>query len=293
MPTYNKANSIVTLQWPESISTPESVTMIQHRYGNLLSFSFHLFEPFSQMSCLISTRLGGVSQGHCRSLNLLFRVGDEESAVLTNRSRFYHVAGVEPERVAQAQLVHGTHIEMVTSQTPCGMFLQLPETDGLLTNIPNKALFIPVADCAAIAFFDPKHYVIGMLHAGWRGAVKGITYQMVATMREAFGSHPSDILVGLSPSIGPCCYQVKEDLVEVFTKAFPSDAHRFFLRQEDETIHLDMWAFLQWQLLGSGIREEHIENSGLCTACHTEWFYSHRAEHGKTGRFAGLIMLNG
>lgn len=267
--------------------------MLKHTCEDLLFFSYQIFQPFDSLTNVVSTRLGGVSQGYLHSLNLSFRVGDDEEAVITNRSRFYNATDVEPTMVAQAQLVHGTHIEVVTDQTPCDTHLKLPETDGLVTNVLNKALFIPVADCAAVAFFDPKQRVIGLAHAGWRGTVKGVIGQIVTTMRQIFGSDPSDILVGISPSIGPCCYEVKEDLVEVFTNAFPHHAHHFFLRQSDGTIHLDMWAFLCWQLVKSGILGEHIECSELCTACHTDWFYSHRAEHGRTGRFAGLIVLRG
>jgi len=84
---------------------------------------------------------------------------------------------------------------------------------------------------------------------------------------------------------------VREDLVEVFSRAFATQAHHFFLPQADGTIHLDMWAVLRWQLLESGVQDKHIELSGICTACHTDLFYSHRAEHGKTGRFAGLTVL--
>jgi polyphenol oxidase len=258
---------------------------------NLTYYSFDLFEPFPQVPCVISARLGGVSEGYLRSLNLSFRVGDEEQSVITNRSRFYAAVGVEAEAVAQAQLVHGTHIAMVTSQSPCGVQHKFAETDGLVTNVPNRALFIPVADCAAVAFFDPKQRVIAMVHAGWKGVIGGIVQKMISTMKEAYGSNPSDILVSVSPSIGPCCYKVREDLVVVFTTAFPTYAHSFFLWQAGGTIHLDMWAAIRWQLHESGIQDEHIEISSICTACHTDLFYSHRAEKGKTGRFAGLIVL--
>src|SRR5260221_10041996 len=134
--------------------------MIRHEHERLVYFTYHLFTPFDTISNVVSSRLGGVSEGHLRSLNISFRVGDEEQAVLTNRSRFYHAVDVEPETVAQAQLVHGTHIAIVTDQSPLGLHHRFAETDGLVTNIPNRALFIPVADCAAVAFFDPKQRVI-------------------------------------------------------------------------------------------------------------------------------------
>jgi copper oxidase (laccase) domain-containing protein len=97
--------------------------------------------------------------------------------------------------------------------------------------------------------------------------------------------------VAISPAIGPCCYQVREDLVALFTQAFPQEASRFFVLQPDDTIHLDLWAALSFQLLAAGILPSHLEIAEVCTACHTNEFYSHRAQHGKTGRFASVIML--
>jgi polyphenol oxidase len=260
---------------------------------NLAYYSYKLFEPFPQVPLRVSTRLGGVSQGHLHSLNLSLSesVGDDPDAVITNRTRFYEIVDVKPEQVAQAQLVHGSHVEIVTEQTPCGTFQKLPKTDGLVTKVPGRALFIPVADCAAIAFYDPNHQVIAMIHAGWRGTVKGIIPETVKTMKQ-LGSNPVDILVGISPLLGTCCYQVREDLVATFTEAFPSQARYFFAPQADDTYLFDIAAVFRWQLLESGVRLEHIEESGICTACHTNLFYSYHAEQGKTGRFAGLIVLH-
>src|SRR5258708_25646986 len=131
--------------------------MIRHEQTqpqeNLVYYTYQLFESFPQVQCITSTRLGGVSEAYLHSLNLSFRVGDDENAVLTNRTRSYHVINVVPEQVAQAQLVHGSHSEMFTAQSPIGIAYQFPETDGLMTHIPKKALFIPVADWAAMAFF--------------------------------------------------------------------------------------------------------------------------------------------
>ncbi len=270
--------------------------MIKHEhhqtYENLVYYSYKLFEPFSQVSCITSTRLGGVSEEYFHSLNLSFRVGDIEQSVITNRSRFYALIDAKTNTVVQGQLVHDAHIEIVTEQSPSELFYAFPKTDGLITNVFHRPLFLPVADCAAVAFFDPVQQIIALAHAGWKGVVARIVPKTVAIMHETFGSNPSDILVGISPSIGPCCFQVREDVIRIFTEAFPTLAHHFFLRQPDESTHLDMWTALRWQLSESNILANHIEESSICTACHTNEFYSHRAEKGKTGRFASLIALH-
>lgn len=269
--------------------------MLRHEHpqsdANLVYYTFSLFDAYSGLACLVSTRLGGVSTDSLRSLNLSFRTGDREEAVVENRRRLNNVLGVQAERVAQAQLVHGNHIERVTEQAPFDAFYKFPSTDGLVTSVRDRPLFIPVADCTAIAFFDPNQQVIGLVHAGWKGVINRIPQRMVETMHTAYGCQPEDIRVGISPGIGPCCYQVREDLVSIFTDAFAEDASRFFLPQPDDTIHLDMWTALRWELQGAGILPEHLEVAEICTACHTDEFYSHRAEQGKTGRFASMIVL--
>jgi YfiH family protein len=269
--------------------------MLRHEHAQpdeyLVYYTFNILNEYPNLACLVSTRLGGVSTGYLRSLNLSFRTGDTEEAVIENRRRLHSVLNVQAERVAQAQLVHGNHIETVTEHAPFDAFYKFPATDGLVTNLRDRPLFIPVADCTAIAFFDPQQQVIGMVHAGWKGAINRIPQRMVETMQTTYGCRPADIRVGISPGIGPCCYQVREDLVAIFTEAFPEDASRFFLPQADDTIHLDMWAVLRWELQTIGILPEHLEVAEICTACHTDEFYSHRAEHGKTGRFASMIVL--
>ena len=269
--------------------------MLRHEHlqpeENLVYYTYKILEPFSQVTCLTSTRLGGVSQGYLHSLNFSFRVGDKEEAVLTNKERFYRLADFDAETVAQAQLVHGAHVEVIRDYTPRDARYKFPSTDGLVTHLMNRPLFIPVAACLAIAFFDPKRHAIGLAHTGWKGAVARIPQNMVEVMQANCGTAPSDLLVGISPGLGPCCYEVRDDLVAVFLETFSGEAQRFFLKQPGGQIHLDMWTTVLWQLQEMGVRPEHIELANICTACHTDEFYSHRAEKGKTGRFANLIVL--
>ena len=254
--------------------------------GELIYYSYELFESQPQVMSIASTRLGGMSEGPFHSLNLALSVGDDRETVFKNRARLYQALGVDAERVAVAQLMQGTRIAVVTEQKQ-----EYIDTDGLITNVPNRAMMILIADCAPVTLYDPNHHAIGLAHGGWRGTVGRIVAKMVGMMGETFGSAPADILAAVGPSIGPCCYEVKQDLIGKFHEAFPQQAQHFFLPQADDTIHLDMWAALRYQLLESGVLPEHIAEAGICTACHLDEFYSNRAEKGQTGRFAGLVML--
>src|SRR2546425_12494243 len=113
--------------------------MIRREHGKLLLFSYHIFEPFDTMSSVVSSRLGGVSTGHCHSLNLSLSAGDEEAAVLTNRRLLCEAVGIALRSVTIGQLVHGTSIALVTSSSrgkgATDRFSSLPATDGLITNI--------------------------------------------------------------------------------------------------------------------------------------------------------------
>lgn len=269
--------------------------MIRHERGKLAYFSYKLFKPFKGVTNVVSSRIGGVSQRPFNFLNVGLNVGDEETAVIKNRRLLCEAVGVKMHSLVAPRQMHETKIAIVgdsdrgkgASKWPNG----LAQTDGLITDVPELPLLITVADCGAISFFDPKRKVVAIAHGGWRGVSKRIAQKMVLKMEEAFGCNSEDIFVGISPLIGPCCYRIGKDVIGSFYETFGKNALGFFVRQPDESLHLDLQAAIKYQLKGAGIREEQIESSPVCPACHLDLFYSHRAECGRTGRFAGLISL--
>jgi polyphenol oxidase len=166
------------------------------------------------------------------SLNLAFSVSDDSAAVMTNRGLLCEAIGVELDSMTVAQLVQRTQIEVVISSSrgldAAERAQRFVDTDGLITSVPAVPLFILITDCAALSFFDSKRNVIGIGHAGWRGTVGGIARKMIEAMNAAFDCHPADLLVGISPSIGPCCYQVRDDVVSAFHEVYPDQAGAFF-----------------------------------------------------------------
>ena len=136
-----------------------------------------------------------------------------------------------------------------------------------------------LGSCVGIAIYDPVKKVIGLVHAGWRGTVKEIAKKSVLLFKESFASRPQDIIACLGPSIGSCCYEVQDDV------------SRYFDKQYVKKNHLDLWLANKEQLLSQGVKECHVEVSGFCTMCHQEWFFSHRASSGKTGRMMAAMKL--
>jgi YfiH family protein len=261
--------------------------MIRKEYNGLC---YYQFESFSSdwISHGIFTRLGGVSRKPFNSLNLSISVPDNEKAVMENRRRFYQVFNVDRTQAARVVQVHGARVDRVDTTN---RMKTLPGTDGIVTDTIDVPLVMAFADCVPVMLFDPVVRAVGMVHAGWRGTVAGVCQAAIKCMVESFGSRPGDIQAAIGPSIGPCCYEVGPDLVDAVSD---SDAlngtEGLFQPGKTHRLHFDQWAANERALRQAGV--EKIERSDLCTACHVDEFYSHRAENGKTGRFGALIMIN-
>lgn len=237
-----------------------------------------------------SLRRGGVSPPPYNELNLGLHVGDDPDLVRENRRRLAAALGYAPENVVACRQVHGTTIRRVGAGEKglghADYADALPATDGLLTREPQVVLMAHAADCTLLFFYDPKTRCIGLAHAGWRGAVAGMGALMVEAMCQ-YGCQRENIRVVLSPSIGPCCYRVGEEVVEAVPPRFRSQV----LRQVGQAYYLDLPGLQLLSLLETGIKESNLFRSKFCTHCRTDLFYSHRAAGGITGRMAGIIFL--
>jgi YfiH family protein len=233
----------------------------------------------------VYTRRGGTSPEPWRSLNVGGTVGDERARVIENRRRCFAAVGRDPDSIHDAWQVHSAAI--VRAQAPRGEG-DLVKADGLITDNPAVTLFMRFADCVPILLYDPGRPAVGLVHAGWLGTVRRAATAAVQAMGAAFGTVPERIMAAVGPSIGPDHYEVGNDVVEQMREALgmEADAH---LHARDGRIHLDLWSANRALLESEGVGR--IEVAGVCTACNLEDWYSHRAEHGRTGRFGGLIAL--
>ncbi len=232
----------------------------------------------------VFTRLGGISSPPFDTLNVGHGVGDEPGAVATNHARIYAHLSLGADQVATPVQVHSSRVAAVTVED---VGTELPNTDGLVTNIPGVALLLRFADCQPILLYDPVVHALGLIHAGWRGVAQAIARRAVETMQETFGSRPQDLIAGLGPAIGPCCYTVGHNVASAMGYVLP-DWHQA-MRQEEDGWHLDLSAANAQQLAAAGVPK--IEQAHLCTACHNDIFFSHRADAGRTGRFAVVAYL--
>lgn len=224
-----------------------------------------------------STRLGGISQPPYDSLNLGLLTEDAEDAVAENRLRLAAALGFAPEQVVFARQVHGTRL--IEGADPSrGSFVLDSRTkeprdvvaaDGHVVREPGLVPLVFVADCLPVALHGPGG--VAMVHAGWRGLAGGI----LAAAAEAVGATRAAV----GPGIGPCCYEVGEEVLAAFAG----------LGDVADGRMLDLPEVARRLLARAGVDE--VESAGLCTSCEADLFFSHRRDDGLTGRQAGLAWI--
>jgi YfiH family protein len=193
-------------------------------------------------------------------------------------------AGLRMERVAWARQVHGAEVARVGAS---GGFAG--SVDALVTTVPHVPLAIFTADCLAIVLADLEAPVLAVAHVGWRGTVRG-TSQAVVAAAIAAGARPERLRAAISPSIGPCCYEIDTPVIDAFAAAYP-DRWRAWVTPTARAGHfmLDLWAANAALLVGAGVIPARVENPRACTSCHPDTFYSYRRGH--RGRLATLASL--
>ena len=165
---------------------------------------------------------------------------------------------------------------------------ELRDVDGFLTNLVGVALEIRTAGCQSIFLYDPVKKVIGNIHSGWKGTYKQIVIKAIDKMIEHYGCNVKDIEVYINPSILGCCFEVKDDVINIFKEI--CDVDKYMKPYEDRYL-LDTVAINYDKLIDLGIKKEHIFLSNICTGCNTLEYHSYRKENKTEGRNISIICL--
>ncbi|TAH72200.1 MAG: peptidoglycan editing factor PgeF [Anaerolineaceae bacterium] len=280
------------------------------RINNLGEVPYIEFPPLSEIPFIthgFSTRLGGVSSGMFSSLNLgsgSSPYKDDPENIRKNFIRIADSIGVDPDSLVISDQVHKTDIRLVDNKDR-GKGFTFPrdykEIDGLITNTPGITLVTKYADCVPLFFVDPVNKAIGLSHAGWKGTVGRIGQITVEEMVKSFDSNPKDIIAVIGPSICMDCYEIGEEVANEFRKAFLLVED--YKKEDDETqailvennrarYQLNLWEANRRVLLESGLGNEHIHISKVCTSCNSELLFSHRKTKGKRGSLAAFLALS-
>lgn len=228
----------------------------------------------------VFTRKGGVSEAPYDTLNVSYDTDDRPECVGKNIQIIRDAIGAKD--LTFMHQVHGKEI-LVLRQRDFNGLREPVSADAMITDIPQMALMVKLADCQGVLLFDPIKNVVANVHCGWRGNVINILKSVVERMKSDFGCFAADLEAAIGPSLGPCCAEFI-DYEEIFPEAF----RRFMT----SNAYFDLWEISRYQLLEAGLKNEHIEVAGICTRCKSEMFYSYRGE-GETGRFATVVMLKG
>lgn len=243
-----------------------------------------LMERFPEVLAVMSHRTGGVSGGIYRSLNLGFSTGDEPACVRENRWRLYRACGIDAERVVVGAQVHGAGVVEIREEDAGRGALDIrgvvPEADGMVTRSPAIYLLAISADCPVIVLYAPSSRTVATAHCGWRGAARGMVESALDAVCRAGGGPPAGVWAAVSPSIGSCCMEVREDVADRFR-------HAGFLRPGPPgsgRYYLDLKGFIRERLLSRGVPAAQVAIDPECTSCRADRFFSHRKERGRTGR---------
>lgn len=241
---------------------------------------FDLLSDIPNLKHAVFLRHGGFSEGPYNSLNLGQNVGDDESHVKANFSLIEKQLQQEIPKWKNFVLGWGCHqknVEEVGEDSP----QVIPECDGLTTNTPNITLMMRHADCQIALIYDPIHHAIGNIHAGWRGSALNIYAEAIEKMKSRYGSNPADLLVCISPSLGP-----EEAEFMHYRHELPEDFWKFQIRPT----YFDFWTISEYQLQAAGILAHHIEVARLSTYSNPHDYFSRRRDK-VSGRHATCITL--
>jgi polyphenol oxidase len=298
----------------------------QRKHACFLQFEQYL--QFPAITHGVFTRQGGFSTSPYAGLNASYSTGDSFDNVVRNRLSVLKALDIVDYPCATLWQVHGAEVAVLDTQREqwddwrsdwAHRSYRLGEeelvwttkarrkADAIITRQAGVALALAFADCSPLLFYDPQQGVIGMAHGGWRGTARGVALATVEAMTAHYDCQPRNILAAVAPSIGPCCYEVTQQVQRLFMGQAEFDEMPTLARYGEsvrasavfstrrladrESLRLDIRATNREQLLMAGLLPEHIEMADICTGCRGDLFYSHRVEQGRTGRFPVVMAL--
>lgn len=263
--------------------------------GELVWIEADAFAADSRIVHAFSTRHGGKSKFPYNTLNLGLHTSDDLMTVRDNRDRFVTHFGISPGEVVSPRFIHSNTIFTVGRGDGGKGFHSandaIGDGDGMITNVPHRALFVPYADCVPVLFYDPIHQAIGACHAGWRGTVKGIVMETVHAMQKTYDTDVEQLMVAVGPAIDPDHFEVGQDVFDAVSEHAESP-ERLLKERKNGKYLFNIWQANIDQLTTIGVSEQRITLIDMSTFERDDLFFSHRRRFaGEVGRQAAFIML--
>lgn len=217
--------------------------------------------------------------------NMSLRYGNTENS-LNNRKNFLGGLGIDYKDLICVKQIHSNQARYATQEDKGRGALTyesaIADTDALVTDKKNLPLAVFTADCLPIFLYDPSTPAIGLVHAGWRSTQDNIVTVAIQLMQEEFNTSAKDLCVGFAPAIRECCHEVGEDFKKFFLVG---------LRERNRRYYLDLIKINKKQILDLGLKENNIFDSGICTVCNNQDYFSYRKENEASGRMISVMML--
>jgi polyphenol oxidase len=259
---------------------------IRHEFQGTPYYSCRVLENLPRLRHGFSTRRGGVPDLNESSLNLANASWDSPARVDENRRRYLSAVHLEDARLITLHQVHSNCVHIIEE---ISHQWNQSEGDALITRTENIALAVKTADCLPVLMADPATNAIAAVHSGWRGTLSGVLPEAIREMQRAFGSMPANLLIAIGPGIRSCCFEVGQEVAELFDKAFPEAGLSKPISARPGKFLLDLCGALRIQLNLAGVRSENQFDLDACTCCNTNDFFSYRAEGAASGRMMAVI----
>ena len=245
---------------------------------------------------LFTTRVGGVSSGYLKSLNLIGGHGDQPENIRENFRRVAAILGAGPDDCAVTKQIHSSLVRVVTTSDRHTALNPVPyDADALVTVEPELPIFCFTADCVPVLLCDPVHRIIAAAHCGWHGSVGGILGHTVDKMTE-LGASPECILAAIGPAIGICCFETHRDVPDAVRAWLGSEAAEPYILphpEQRDKYFVDLKGANASRLCQLGLSPNHIDISDECTRCKHDKYWSHRFAGAKRGGQCAAIVLPG
>jgi len=246
-------------------------------------------EAIGGITAGFSTREGGVSEGCYSSMNLRWHCDDSHENVLENYRRITAALGIDYRDTVRAKQIHEDAVRIVGEADKGNGITRenaFESADALMTDETGVCLCIVSADCTPVFMADPVKRVVSLIHSGWRGTVKRISVKAAEKMMREYGSKAEDIVCAIGPSIQIDCFEVGDDVAEIFIREFGADAAEKY----GDRYHVSMQRAIKKQLNDIGIY--NIDDCGICTCCSSDLLFSHRKTNGRRGNLGAFIRLD-
>ena len=249
-------------------------------------YKFNCFNKYVDLLHLVTKK----SMKFPYEFSMALHTGEDKSKIIENRKQLASILKANNNlHFIVANQTHSDNIEIIDSIESKGwgnLEDAVKDCDALITKERGVMLTILTADCVPILLYDNDKKIIAAVHAGWKGTKQKIVSKTVVKMSEVFGCNPKNIVAGIAPSIGVCCYEVGEDVAKHFFDRLEA------ISSKGEKYMLNLPYINKYQLLEAGLLEKNIEMSNICTACKVDSYFSYRKEQRCSGRFMSMIGMS-